>query len=523
MAIESVDLRLADGGQLEFELKNVRVTDFGGVPLVIAPSASVSLSRKALLRARIAPESVDLISPRLSLFYSEDGTLALKFAPPIEPSESERAKLPAGRGSPETSPRRARWAKGMAHSAASTSSRCCRRPPRARGAASTPVPTCARSGSSPPPSSSTRAAARASGASPSSASISTIGAAAARSPAAPRSSPLAGPFTLNFRTYEHAATNTLQLAVSVQGLVPRGLARTLPPLAGLESLDVPVWGDARLDLSNTGEILSGTISIDAAPGQVLLPWLTATPLRIDGGHLSLSYSRAARRFEIAPSVLVWGDSRVQFTGSIVHTQQGPEGPGWAFELKSAGGWLGAEPPLLQRLAIDDWSARGFVSPERGRVVLSQFQLRAGGAEVSAEGDVTDMAGAMKARLDGKIGSMPVSIFKTLWPAPLAPRTRDWVVKRLVRGWLQGGSFRLATDAGRAGSGWAATPDARARIADAGGRQSRLQHHRQLAGPRGAPRAPAARRGNARDDAFPMPPSPLPTAAASASRARSRST
>ena len=156
-------------------------------------------------------------------------------------------------------------------------------------------------------------------------------------------------------------------------------------------------------------------------------------------------------------MLVWGDSRMQFTGSIAHTQQGPDGPGWAFELKSAGGWLGAEPPLLQRLAIDDWSARGFASPERGRVVLSQFQVRAGGAEVSAEGDVTDMAGAMKARLDGKIGSMPVSIFKTLWPAPLAPRTRDWVVKRLVRGWLQGGSFRLATDAGPTGSGWAATP------------------------------------------------------------------
>jgi len=49
VAIESVDLRLADGGQVEFELKNVRVTDSGGVPLVIAPSASVSLSRKALL------------------------------------------------------------------------------------------------------------------------------------------------------------------------------------------------------------------------------------------------------------------------------------------------------------------------------------------------------------------------------------------------------------------------------------------------------------------------------------------
>ena len=117
VAIESVDLRLADGGQVEFELKNVRVTDSGGVPLVIAPSASVSLSRKALLRARIAPESVDLISPRLSLFYGEDGTLALKFAtagraPPRASAPSCRPR----RGSPETPPP-ARRARGMARSA----------------------------------------------------------------------------------------------------------------------------------------------------------------------------------------------------------------------------------------------------------------------------------------------------------------------------------------------------------------------------------------------------------------------
>jgi hypothetical protein len=456
VAIEGVDLRLADNGHVEFELTNVRVTDSGGVPLVIAPSASVSLSRKALLRARIAPESVDLISPRLSLFYSEDGTLALKFAPPAEPSESERAKLPSGRGSLETPP--APGAAGEADGAlgridlikvlSETSARARRREHasaylREIGLRSATVVIDQ-------------------GGRKSIWRVPELGIdldhKRSRSQIAGRAKvdSMAGPFTLNFRTHEHASTGTLQLSVSVQGLVPRGLARTLPPLAGLEGLDVPVWGDARLDLSNTGEILSGTISIDAAPGQVLLPWLTATPLHIDGGHLSLSYSRAARRFEIAPSVLVWGDSRMQFTGSIAHTQQGPDGPGWNFDLKSAGGWIGAEPPLLPRLAIDDWSARGFASPERGRVVLSQFQLRAGGAEVSAEGDVTDMAGAMKARLDGKIGSMPVSIFKTLWPAPLAPRARDWVVRRLVRGWLQGGSFRLATEVGAAGSGWAAT-------------------------------------------------------------------
>ena len=90
--IEGVVLRLGEGSQLEFELKNVRVADASDQPLALAPSATVSLSRKALVRGRIAPESVALISPRLSLFYGDDGTLSVKFATPAETPESERAK-----------------------------------------------------------------------------------------------------------------------------------------------------------------------------------------------------------------------------------------------------------------------------------------------------------------------------------------------------------------------------------------------------------------------------------------------
>ena len=451
--VQEVALRLGESNQLEFELRNVRVADANDAPLALAPSATVSLSRRALLSGRIAPESVALVSPRLSLFYSEEGALSLKFAAPAEPRESDRAKTPAVRAASEVLPAtgddgalgRIDLVKVLSESSARA---------RRREYASAFLREVGLKSATVVIDNGTRK------------SIWRVPELdidldhrRSRSSIAGRAKidSLAGPWTVNFRSYEHENAKTLELALSVQGLVPRGLARTLPQLAGLESLDLPVWGDAKLSLSSTGEILSGTIGIDVAPGQVVLPWLAATPLHLDGGHLALSYSRPARRFEIAPSVLVWGDSRVQFTGSIVHTAQGATDAGWAFDLKSAGGWLGAEPPNLQRLPIDDWSARGFFSPERGQVVLSQMQLRAGGAEISAEGDVTDMAGAMRARLDGKIGPMPASIFKTLWPTELAPRSREWIVKHLVRGWVQGGSFRLSADAGAAGgadAGWA---------------------------------------------------------------------
>jgi hypothetical protein len=440
--VEGAVLRLGERGQLEFELKNVRIADTGEVPLAVAPSATVSLSRRALLFGRIAPESLDLVSPRLSLFYGDDGTLSLKFSKPTEAAGTEHAKSP---GPPAEAP-------AMSAAAGNDDDGGLGRVDLIKVLS--------------------QSSARARRGELASAYLRELGLRSAtvvidngtrksiwrvpeldidldhrrsRSSIAGRAKvdSLSGPWSLNFRTYEHENAKSLQLAMSVQGVVPRALARTLPQLAVLESFDVPVWVDAKLELSSTGEILGGTIGIDAAPGQVLLPWLTTTPMHIDGGHVALSYSRLARRFEIAPSVLAWGDSRVQFVGSIVHAQ-GPEGPAWTFELKSAGGWIGAEPPLVQRLDLDDWIARGSFSPERGRVVLSDFRLRAGGAEVTAEGDVADMEGVMQARLGGKIGPMPASVFKALWPAPLAPKSREWVANRLVHGWIQGGAFRLAS-------------------------------------------------------------------------------
>lgn len=458
VAIEDVSLRLGEGGQIELELKNVRVTDTGDVPLAMAPSALISLSRKALLRGRIAPESVALVQPRLSLFYSEDGRLALKFATPAEPSGSERAKAlaPAPRvpaKAPVAASGQAEAEGGLGRidlvKVLSESSARARRRERASAylreiglkSATVIIDHSGRKSVWHVPELGVDLDHRRS-----------------RSSIAGRAKvdSLAGPWTVDFRTYEHEATGKLQLAVSVQGLVPRGLARALPQLAALEVVDVPLWAEAKLDLSSTGEILSGTIDIDAAPG-ALTPRGLDRPLRIDGGHLALSYDKAARRVAIAPSVLVWGDSRLQFTGSVVHTVEGAEGPRWTFDLRSAGGWLAAEPPHIPRLTIDDWSARGFVSAERGKVALAEFRLRAGAAEVSAEGDVTGIGSTMQARLEGKVGPMAASTFKALWPATLAPRSRDWVIKHLARGSLEGGAFRLATNADAvAGAGWAAT-------------------------------------------------------------------
>ena len=449
--IETVALRLNDKGLLQFELGNVRVTDTKGEPLVMAPAAAVSLSRKALFRGHLAIESLDLVSARLMLFYSEDGTLSLRFSP------AGPADVPDLRGS--------------VHSAADA--------PVAQDAENDWVferIDLVKALS--------EASARARRREDATAYLREIGLRSAtvviddgsrksiwrvpefdldldhrrsRSSIAGRVKidSLAGPWEVHFRTREQTNAKALNLTLSVQGLVPRALARSLPQFAALESIDAPIWGEAQLEVdTSTGEINSGKIALDAAPGQIFLPWLAATPMRIDGAHVELSYAGDARRLDIAPSVVTWGDSRLQFTGAATHVPNGPEGAGWNIDVKSKEGWFAAEPPDLQRLAIDHLSVRGFMAPERGRILLDEFVLRAGGAEVSASGDVTDMAGTPKGQLEATVGPMTALTFKALWPTWVAPGTRGWIARNLVRGNLANGRLKVVHGVSPATSGWA---------------------------------------------------------------------
>jgi hypothetical protein len=458
--IEDVSARLTDAGTVSFELSNIRVVDEGGAPLAYAPSASLSLSRKALNAGRLAPETIDLISPRLLLYYSEDGSLSVKFTPPGETHDDSGANSPALRGSTKgvAAPKAeaADWTQSrfdLVRTLSEASARARRREHAGaylRGVGLRSATVILDNGSR---KSIWRVRDLDIDLDHRRSRSSIAGRARIESPS--------GPWEVNFRTTEAANANSLQLNLSVQNLVPHALARSVPQFAMLDGVDVPVWAEAQLEVSNAGQVLSGTIGIDTAPGKVSMPWLGGRPVPVDGGHLALSYDGSARRFEIAPSVLVWGDSRVQFTGQITHTAQGAEGPRWVYDIRSAGGWLGADPPIHQRITIDDWRARGFLAPERGRVALNQFVLRAGGGEVSAQGDIADMTGAMQARLDGKISPMSADTFKALWPSILAPKSREWVGRHLLRGNLQGGTFRVASGGSVSGTDW--TPGAPQRV------------------------------------------------------------
>jgi hypothetical protein len=449
--IESVALGLNDRGLFQFELKNVRISDTSGEVLVAAPTVAISLSRRAMLKGRIAVESLDLVSAHLVLFYADDGTLSLKFSPAPTEGEPPAPRPPVRVVVPAAPPADSEGTLGRIDLVKVLS----------------------------------EASARARRGENAGAFLREIGLRSAtvvidngkhkttwrvphldvdldhrrtRSSVAGRAKieSAAGPWELTFRSYQHIRAKALNLSLSVQGLVPRALAPAFPRLSALAGFDLPLSGEARIELSALGEILSGKIVIEAAAGNLALPTPTATAMRIGGGRVELTYDAAARTFEIGPSSFSWIDGRVEFAGTVTHSMQGADGPRWIFEVASTKGALGAD--AQKALPIDQLRAAGHFAPEQGRIVLDQLLVRAGGTELDAQGEMADVGGVMRTRLEGKIGAMPVGVLKALWPAWLAPETRNWVSTRLTRGTVQGGTFKVAGGSEPARRDWTPVSD-----------------------------------------------------------------
>jgi AsmA-like protein len=464
--IDAVTLSLNQRGLIQFELKGVRVSNEGGEILVAAPSVAVSLSQSALLKGRIAVESLDLMAARLMLSYGDDGMLSLKFTP----TDDAESASPGTSGGGATGATPAQPAPAAPPSGA-------QRPLEGEGLIGRIdlVKVLA------------EASARARRQEHASAYLREIGLRSAtvvvddgvrktvwqvpeldvdldhrrsRSSIAGRAKIESqdGPWEITFRSFERVRDRAFTLALSVQGLVPRSLAHAFPTLLALEGFNFPVSAEAQLELSDTGEIQGGKIAIEAGQGNATFLGQEATPLRVGGGQIALTYNGPARTFEIEPSELSLGQARARFTGTVAQTARGRDGSLWTFNVKSTEGSIVADDRSPWKLPLETLSAAGFLAPEQGKIVVEQFRVRAGGAEVSALAQVSDLGGASQVRIEGKLGAMTVGLFKTLWPGWVAPQTRAWVGKHLVGGNVQGGAFKIVRGANRPGNTWTPATD-----------------------------------------------------------------
>lgn len=437
--IEGAELRLGSDGGLEFRLRNIHVLDSTGAVVANAPLSAVSISKAALWKARVVPERVTLINPEINLVFTEELGLALAVSPPEaeQPDgggalRTEKAPSVAAGGAGASKAQPLNIAKMLSDSSA-----------RARrhldvtsylaelGMQNATVVL--------------DYAGRRSSWRIDDANIdfnharkrSIISGRAAI--ASPR-----GPWTITFLTDESEKSDRIAVKANVRDLVPSTLSAAAPPLALLGMFDMPISGDATVEVTTGGEIAKAEIALQAGEGRVVLPGVSADPFNLTAGLFRLVYDGDKREFELTPSPVKWADGNIMFTGNArdISGEKGP--PVWRYKLEGKNGTLEAAEFGVPPVALDQWSVIGSIIPRRGVVEVGDFRIKGGGGEITFKGMTVAGPGGPSSRAEVAITPMPLATLKAIWPRALAPGAREWVGERVTDATFNGGSVRFTS-------------------------------------------------------------------------------
>lgn len=448
--------RSSDGPGVLFRLRNIRLIDSDGSIVAQAPLAAIGMSGAALLSGRVAPGSVDFIGPRL-LFYASDNGVSLSF---YRPSSSEVEKFVKGTV-PDAAP-----ADPAGQPAVPAESVITKRPelpiPISAGRQLDVTRTVAdvferaRRGNT---SYLTRFGVKDAQVVLSREGVETLWQVPDFSIDLQHKNERSvligqanlatnkGDWQLEFRTEQRPKRQSLGITALIQHLVPSGLAENLPAIAGLKAIDLPVSGETSVELSTEGRFLSGDATLQLEKGYITPPWDPDNAMQIDEGNLHVRYAKKNGVFEIERSTLKWGESQATISGQFRPAGDDGGSPSWTFKVKAEDAVLASPEFGLSPVKVDEWSAEGNVTPDRGRMTLSRFVIRSGTASIELAGSVADAPGSPEVRLTGVVSPMPVDMLKSFWPKFLAGDARKWVLQNVRGGEVLGGKVAVSLEPG----------------------------------------------------------------------------
>ena len=461
VAIEGAELRLSDTGQIEFRLRQLSVLDSDGDTVAGSPLAAVSISSAALWRGRIVPERVELIDPQINLIYTDADGLALDSVRTLPPRPAPADKTGGNTSTQTPNPATPTPALNSTDhekapprqiSLAKMLSDASRRARKRQGATSYLTEFGLRNATIVLDYAGSKSSWRVSEASVD------FDHAKRRSVISGRASvdSSRGPWAISFVTDETEKSDRLEVKATIRDFVPSTLAAAAPPLALLKMFDIPVAGDATVELSTSGDVESSQIAIEAGAGQITHPDLTQ-PFNLTAALLKLSFDGHERSWQLHPSPIKWADGSVLFSGSAkdIADERGPAQ--WQYAIEGKNAVFEAQEFSVPAISLDTFTVKGAIIPRRGVVEVSEAHISGGGGDVSITA-VTRAGGTVQStRADVTLSPMPLATMKALWPRVLAPGARSWVGERVSSANFKGGSVNyrngefLAEDAPAVGA------------------------------------------------------------------------
>ncbi len=459
--IDGGELHLTETGALEFRLRQLTVFDSDGDVVGGSPMAAVNISGAALWKLRIVPARVELIDPEINLVYTDADGLALDEV--THPSLRSDSQSPRGdtaaaaeivAPAPVPAVRQERLDPALPPAAAISTSEKSKTAPRQLNIAKML-------------SDASRRARKRQGATSYLAEVglrnATINLAYAgkksswrvpeasidfdharrRSVISGRASVASsrGPWAVSFVTDETEKTDRLEVKATIRDLVPSTLAGAAPPLALLQMLDVPIAGDATVELSTNGDVESTQLAIEAGAGRITHADL-ADPFELTAALLKLTYDGPSRSWQLQHSPVKWAGGSVNFAGTAKDISAEGQPPQWSFAVEGKDGQMDGAEFSVPAVPLDVWTVQGAIVPRRGLLQIAQARFSGGGGDIvvraASQPGQKGQAGP-STRADVEISAMPLATLKALWPRALAPGARSWVGEHVTSATFKGGT------------------------------------------------------------------------------------
>ena len=244
-----------------------------------------------------------------------------------------------------------------------------------------------------------------------------------------------GRWAMDARTVEQGADRALDIEVKNLSFDELSLFTGMrdPPF----DFDMPLSFKLRLGVTPAGGLGLCEGSFAFGSGYFYLHDPDHEPTLVEALHGAFRFDPASRRLVLDGAEFHSGGSRIAFSATLAPPQAGDEA--WRIEASSAQGTVfGPERPGQTALAVERGRLAARVFPQMRKLVIDQLELL--GPQISLNGTLEASLLAPeqpRLQLGLTIGRMPSDAILRLWPSPVAPPVRGYLLDRLGGGFMAG--------------------------------------------------------------------------------------
>lgn len=252
-----------------------------------------------------------------------------------------------------------------------------------------------------------------------------------------------------------------RIDAEVTDLVPAELARMSAVFADYAAFEFPVSVSGTLDVETDGRMIAASLALEAGEGQIVSPVIGPEPVQVDRASANFELDAVQQRLTLASLIYEAGSNRGQATGTIDYQFGNGLNPALAeIDLAVSDATLDFPGFLDGPVPVEAIVAKGSVDLDYFAADVEELTLSASGGRISVAGTVAGGEGSPALKLTGTVESVTIESLPGLWPVPLAPGARRWVMENMSGGTITTGRLDIDIDAGviAAADNGAAIPD-----------------------------------------------------------------